>query len=235
MKNNLLTNILIAPNVISKEGVAFIIEHAKRQQKEDLSVFDPEQSNKSGNTKFSVDKKVRDTQMIDLEDIASEIIDLFRNVVTNVINPFYEFEVKDSELPQLLHYGIDGHYMPHCDGESLWKPPGNEPLIWRKSTDRDLSTVLFLNDEFEGGDFVFPELKVRVRPEPGMLVCFPSTHEYLHGVEPVTKGTRYSIVNWMTVKGFPSMEDETNMINHKYNIGIDKPISNKKEKTWLST
>ena len=235
MKNNLLTNILIAPNVISKEGVAFIIEHAKRQQKEDLSVFDPEQSNKSGNTKFSVDKKVRDTQMIDLEDIASEIIDLFRNVVTNVINPFYEFEVKDSELPQLLHYGIDGHYMPHCDGESLWKPPGNEPLIWRKSTDRDLSTVLFLNDEFEGGDFVFPELKVRVRPEPGMLVCFPSTHEYLHGVEPVTKGTRYSIVNWMTVKGFPSMEDETNMINHKYNIGVDKPISNKKEKTWLST
>jgi predicted 2-oxoglutarate/Fe(II)-dependent dioxygenase YbiX len=235
MKNNLLTNILIAPNVISKEGVAFIIEHAKRQKKEDLSVFDPDQSNKSGNTKFSVDKKVRDTQMIDLEDIASEIIDLYRNVVTNVINPFYEFEVKDSELPQLLHYGIDGHYMPHCDGESLWKPPGNEPLIWRKSTDRDLSTVLFLNDEFEGGDFVFPELKVRVRPEPGMLVCFPSTHEYLHGVEPVTKGTRYSIVNWMTVKGFPSMEDETNMINHKYNIGIDKPISNKKEKTWLST
>jgi predicted 2-oxoglutarate/Fe(II)-dependent dioxygenase YbiX len=138
-------------------------------------------------------------------------------------------------LPQLLHYGVDGHYMPHCDGESLWKPPGNEPLIWRKSTDRDLSTVLFLNDDFEGGDFVFPEFRVRVRPEPGMLVCFPSTHEYLHGVEPVTKGTRYSIVNWMTVKGFPSMEDETNMINHKYNIGVDKPISNKKEKTWLST
>ena len=235
MKNNLLTNILIAPNVISKEGVAFIIEHAKRQKKEDLSVFDPEQSNKSGNTKFSVDKKIRDTQMIDLEDIASEIIDLYRNVVLNVINPFYEFEVKDSELPQLLHYGIDGHYMPHCDGESLWKPPGNEPLIWRKSTDRDLSTVLFLNDEFEGGDFVFPELRVRVRPEPGMLVCFPSTHEYLHGVEPVTKGTRYSIVNWMTVKGFPSMEEETQMINTKYNIGGNTPIANKKEKTWLST
>ena len=190
MKNNLLTNILIAPNVISKEGVAFIMEHAKRQKKVDLSVFDPEQSNKTKNTKFSVDKKVRDTQMIDLEDIAGEIIDLFRNVVTNVINPFYEFEVKDSELPQLLHYGVDGHYMPHCDGESLWKPPGNEPLIWRKSTDRDLSTVLFLNDDFEGGDFVFPEFRVRVRPEPGMLVCFPSTHEYLHGVEPVTKGTR---------------------------------------------
>ena len=235
MKNNPLTNILIAPNVISKEGVEFIMNHAKRQKQVDLSVFDPEQSNKTGSTKFSVDKKVRDTQMLDLEDIADEIIDLYRNIVMNVINPFYEFEIKDSELPQLLHYGTDGHYLPHCDGESLWKPPGNEPLIWRKSTDRDLSTVLFLNDDFEGGDFVFPELKVRVRPEPGMLVCFPSTHEYLHGVEPVTRGHRYSMVNWMTVKGFPSMEEETTMINHKYNIGVDKPIANKKDKTWLST
>lgn len=235
MKNNPLTNILIVPNVISSEGVAFIMDHARKQKQVDLSVFDPEQSNKSNSTKFSVDKKVRDTQMIDMEDIASEIIDLYRNIVVNVINPFYEFEIKDSELPQLLHYGIEGHYMPHCDGESLWKPPGNEPLIWRKSTDRDLSSVLFLNDDFEGGDFVFPDLKVRVRPEPGMLVCFPSTHEYLHGVEPVTKGHRYSMVNWMTVKGFPSMEDETSMINHKYNIGSNKPIINKKDKTWLST
>jgi hypothetical protein len=114
--------------------------------------------------------------MIDLEDIAGEIIDLFRNVVTNVINPFYEFEVKDSELPQLLHYGVDGHYMPHCDGESLWKPPGNEPLIWRKSTDRDLSTVLFLNDDFEGGDFVFPELNRRVW-EPGDFILHLTGYE----------------------------------------------------------
>lgn len=235
MKNNLLTNILIVPNVISSEGVAFIMDHARKQKQVDLSVFDPEQSNKTNSTKFSVDKKVRDTQMIDMEDIASEIIDLYRNIVMNVINPFYEFEIKDSELPQLLHYGIEGHYMPHCDGESLWKPPGNEPLIWRKSTDRDLSTVLFLNDDFEGGDFVFPDLKVRVRPEPGMLVCFPSTHQYLHGVEPITSGHRYSMVNWMTVKGFPSMEEETAMINDKYNIGSNKPMINKKDKTWLST
>ena len=235
MKNNPLTNILIVPNVISKEGIAFIMEHVKNQKQTDLSVFDPEESNKTNSTKFSVDKKVRDTQMIDLEDIAGEIIDLYRNTVVNIINPFYEFEIKDSELPQLLHYGIDGHYLPHCDGESLWKPPGNDPLIWRKSTDRDLSTVFFLNDDFEGGDFVFPDLKVRVRPEPGMLVCFPSTHQYLHGVEPITSGHRYSMVNWMTVKGFPSMEEETAMINDKYNIGVDKPIANKKDKTWLST
>ena len=81
-----------------------------------------------------------------------------------------------------------------------------------------MSTVLFLNDDFEGGEFVFPELKIRVRPEPGMLICFPSTHEYLHGVEPVSKGTRYSMVNWMTIKGFPTMEEESKLIYDKYGV-----------------
>ena len=46
-------------------------------EKVNLSVFDPEKSNKSKDTKFSEDKKIRDTQMLDLEDIASEIIDLY--------------------------------------------------------------------------------------------------------------------------------------------------------------
>ena len=32
--------------------------------------------------------------------------------------------------------------------------------------------VLYLNDDFEGGDFIFPDHHIRVRPEPwdvGML------------------------------------------------------------------
>lgn len=217
MKENLLSNVLIRPNVISKEGVQFFMDHIRNKKSIDLSVFDPEESNRTGQTKFTVDKKVRDTQMVDVSDIMDQIIDLYRDIVVNIINPAYEFEIRDSEAPQLLSYSVGGHYMPHVDGQSMWKAPDGD-LFWRKSTDRDLSTVLFLNDDFEGGDFVFPELKVRIRPEPGMLVCFPSNANYLHGVEPVTKGVRFSMVNWMTVKGFPTLEEETRMINDKYGI-----------------
>ncbi len=120
----------------------------------------------------------------------------------------------------MLSYGIGGHYRPHIDGESLWQTPDGE-LIWKKSIDRDLSIVMFLNDDFEGGDFVFPDLKVRVRPEPGMMVCFPSNHHYKHGVEPVIKGTRYSIVCWATVKGFQSMVEQNKQLSQKYGIEIN--------------
>ena len=197
MKNNLLSKILIVPNVISSDGVNFIINHAKKQDTlTDLSVFDPSKSNATKSTKFTVDKKVRDTQIIELETISDEIVDLYRNIVSNVINPFYEVEIKDSEIPQLLHYGIGGHYKPHCDGESLWKPPGNHPIIWRKSTDRDLSTVLFLNNDFEGGEFAFFDREFKYKLEKGDALLFPSNFMYPHEVMPVTKGTRYSIVTW---------------------------------------
>ena len=217
MKHNPLSQILIQPNVLSKDGLAHMLDYIKTQPEIDLSVFDPEKSNLTGNTEFSIDKKVRDTQLVEMGDLFDPIVDLYRNIVKNIINPFYEFTIRDSEMPQILKYQVGGHYSPHVDGESLWKSPDGN-VMWRKSTDRDLSTVIFLNDDFEGGDFVFPEFRIRIKPEPGMLICFPSTYQYLHGVEPVTKGVRYAMVNWMTINGIPSMAEQEAELMNKYNI-----------------
>ena len=219
MINNPLTYVLIEPNVVSPEGLKEIVEHAKSSPEQDLSVFDADETNKSGETKWRVDRKTRDTQIIEFGPLFPKIEQLFREAVKNVINPFYNVEVSSSEVPQLLSYGIGGHYKPHIDGESIWVTPKGEK-IWKKSTDRDLSTVLFLNDDFEGGDFIFPDLNVRVRPKPGMMVCFPSNHHYTHGVEPVTRGHRYSIVTWSTVKGFKSMEQVNKDLSDQYGVSV---------------
>ena len=144
---------------------------------------------------------------------------LLRHAVKEVINPFYGIEIDSSEVPQVLSYGVGGHYKPHIDGESIWVTPKGEH-IWKKSTDRDISMVFYLNDDFEGGDFIFPEHHIRVRPEPGMMVCFPSSHHYMHGVEPVTRGKRYSIVCWATVKGQPSMEEINNQLSQQYGVPV---------------
>ena len=220
MIENPLSYILVKPNVINEQGLQEIINHIRSSPATDLSVFDPNKSNSTGGTEWVVDKKMRDTQIVDYLPIQDKIIDLFKNTVKEIINPFYGIEISESEVPQMLSYGIGGHYRPHIDGESLWQTPEGE-LIWKKSIDRDLSIVMFLNDDFEGGDFVFPDLKVRVRPEPGMMVCFPSNHHYKHGVEPVTKGMRYSIVCWAQVKGFQTMEQQNRQLSQKYGIEIN--------------
>lgn len=220
MIDNPLSYILIRPNVINEQGLAEIRNHIERTDKTDLSVFDPQKSNSTGQPEWRVDKDIRDTQHVEMGSLFPKIEQLFKDTVREIINPFYEVEIIESEIPQILSYGIGGHYQPHVDGESLWKTPKGE-LIWKKSTDRDISIVLYLNDDFEGGDFIFPDHKIRVRPEPGMMVCFPSNHHYKHGVEPVTKGKRYSIVCWATVKGFVTMEQQNEELSKRYGIVVN--------------
>jgi predicted 2-oxoglutarate/Fe(II)-dependent dioxygenase YbiX len=220
MLENPLSYILIYPNAINEFGIKEIRSHIERTNKTDLRVFDPNKSNETGEKEWIVDKNIRDTQHVEMGPLYSNIIDLCKRTVKEIINPFYEIEILESEIPQILSYSVGGHYRPHVDGESLWQTP-NDELIWKKSMDRDLSMVFFLNDDYEGGDFVFPDLKVRIRPEPGMLVSFPSNHYYKHGVEPVTKGNRYSIVCWASVKGFQTMEEQNRELSQKYGILIN--------------
>lgn len=220
MIDNPLSYILIRPNIINEHGLRELREHIERTNKTDLSVFDPQKSNQTGGKEWVVNKQVRDTQHVEAGPLFPKIVDLLKSTVKEVINPFYGIEILESEVPQILSYGVGGHYSPHVDGESLWQTPNGE-LIWKKSTDRDISMVFYLNNDYEGGDFVFPDLKIRVRPEPGMLVCFPSNHHYRHGVEPVTKGQRYSIVCWATVKGFQTMEQQNRELSQKYGLNIN--------------
>lgn len=218
--NERLANILIQPNIVSKQGLKFLTEHALSAPAEQMGVFDAEKANQTGEDHpGKIDLSTRNVKCADILSIVSEIKELYNNIVHQVINPFYSFKIRDSEMPQLLVYEPGGHYKAHFDAVAKWKCPDGE-IIWKKSIDRDISTVLFLNDEFEGGDFVFPELRVRVRPEPGLLIAFPSSQHYLHKVEPVISGTRIAMVNWMTVQGFQTKAEQDKELSDKYGIKV---------------
>ena len=71
-------------------------------------------------------------------------------------------------------------------------------------TPRKLSLTIQLNpsSDFEGGEFALYEGEKPTEPpmQQGKMVMFPSY--VLHEVKPVTKGTRYSLVCWVTGKPF---------------------------------
>ncbi len=217
---NPLCNIFLCPNALNEGGLKHLNDYISKTETQDLSVFDPKDTNTAEKTKYTVKKDVRDTQLVPMnEDIEVPMRNTYIDIVKNLINPFYDIEVDSSEQPQILSYSVGGHYKPHVDAESVWVTPDGEH-IWKKTSDRDISTVLFLNDDFEGGDLVFPELKIRVRPEPGLLVCFPSNHFYVHGVEPVTKGKRFSIVNWLKIRGTPWVKEINEDLSKKYGVDV---------------
>jgi predicted 2-oxoglutarate/Fe(II)-dependent dioxygenase YbiX len=217
--NDLLSNVLIQPKVITKDGIDFLLNHMKNSHQEQMGVFDPDATNETQERQSKIDLTARNVKCADLLPVFPQVKELLDNVVENVINPFYGFKVRDSEEPQLLCYEPGGHYKPHVDAEGLWTNPDGTQ-VYKKTIDRDLSTVLFLNDDFEGGCFTFPDLRVTIRPEPGLLICFPSSRWYRHGVEPVISGHRYTLVTWMRVQGFETKEEQDRKIEEKYGIKV---------------
>ncbi len=58
-----------------------------------------------------------------------------------------------------------------------------------------ISIVGFLNDDYEGGEFLFSR-KHEIPLKAGDILLFPSNFMYPHEVKEVTKGARYSFVAW---------------------------------------
>lgn len=54
-----------------------------------------------------------------------------------------------------------------------------------------LSVVLYLNSNYEGGELYFKNQNIKIKPEAGSLIAFPSINPYFHESLPVTSGTKY--------------------------------------------
>jgi predicted 2-oxoglutarate/Fe(II)-dependent dioxygenase YbiX len=63
---------------------------------------------------------------------------------------------------------------------------------------REFASIIYLNDNYEGGNLVIPELKLVNRPKKGQLVTFRGG-KLFHGVTTITKGTRYTSICWFKV------------------------------------
>jgi hypothetical protein len=55
------------------------------------------------------------------------------------------------------------------------------------------SCTLNLNQDYEGGEFRFFDGKKKISLKTGDSIFFPADIIWVHGTEPITKGTRYSI------------------------------------------
>lgn len=62
----------------------------------------------------------------------------------------------------------------------------------------DIATLVYLNNDYVGGDIYFPEYGISHKPEPGDLLCFPDNPDYVHGVKAISDGIRYTTPRWFT-------------------------------------
>lgn len=54
------------------------------------------------------------------------------------------------------------------------------------------AALIYLNDDYDGGELCFPLHDIKIKPKPGTLIMFPGTCMYLHEVKEILSGHRYT-------------------------------------------
>lgn len=123
----------------------------------------------------------KDEQLFISSQLFGALDDTLKHYSTQVY-PFAEKNIKSREhTMHLLKYNQTGHLPAHQD---------------QGVSTRVLSVLLYLNDDYEGGEIEFRHSGIKFKPEPGSVLFFPSNFLYVHEVYPVTKGPRYALPNW---------------------------------------
>jgi predicted 2-oxoglutarate/Fe(II)-dependent dioxygenase YbiX len=141
-----------------------------------------------------INQKARTNYHLGITSMAEQNV----SAAQNVHNQMYMLLLA-STFPYIKKYGMQ---------ESLWHE-GYNMLRYRggqeytahydgsTATGRSLSAIVYLNNDYEGGYVEFTNFGVKIKPEPGMLLLFPSNYAYTHIAHPVTDGTKYAIVTWL--------------------------------------
>jgi predicted 2-oxoglutarate/Fe(II)-dependent dioxygenase YbiX len=95
--------------------------------------------------------------------------------------------VFDDEGYDLLRYTKGQGYTEHVD---------HQPGVTGVHARRVVSFIAYLNGDFTGGELSFTRHGIQLKPEPGMVVCFPSNWAYPHACLPIVRGVKYAAVSW---------------------------------------
>jgi len=173
-----ITNVAVFPNHISNEGCSKLIETYSQDS------IDKELPYIGGNFE-KIDRNIRDVERVMLPQNVGIGATLTATGL-NANHYWWKYNITHANQTELLIYKPDGHYNPHVD-----------TFHAHSDETRKLTALAFLNDDYEGGKFFLNSDGNLIYPpqEKGTVLIFPSY--MVHGVEPVTKGIRYSAVTWL--------------------------------------
>ena len=135
---------------------------------------------------IALDEEVRRVASVDVEADTVAELGVRLDACRDEIGRYFGVTLTDREGLNVLRYGAGGFYMPHVDRA--------ESDAWPAAARRQIAIVVFLNDNFSGGELCLIDVRIDVAPREGLLVAFDAG--MLHEVAPVRQGTRDVLVDW---------------------------------------
>lgn len=177
-------------NVLPYEVIGSLIKYLSKIKFVPTSVIKP--------TGEEVDKKVRNVETYAINECKNYTDTHWHNLLCWAIKKHFKLYTSSFKCGtsasrvtslEILKYEKDMFYKIHTD--------------YHLTAPRTVSTIMYLNNDYEGGttsffDPITGEKIYEAQPSPGKLIMWPSNFMYPHSADPVTKGTRYVVVSWIS-------------------------------------
>ncbi len=176
-------------NFMTQEEIDFLEQAAKS-----LTIWDVTEShvNENGTVTYDSDywkDRVATQPTLDKNDprISPIVAGLFQRLKP-IVEEFYNVEVIPTGTT--IVKWLPGQFQnPHADKELHEGPDAGTPNDF---PNYDLSSLFYLNDDYEGGELYFPLQGVQFKPKKGAAYFFPGDKNYIHGVTEIKNGVRYT-------------------------------------------
>jgi prolyl 4-hydroxylase len=183
-------------NVLTAAECAKIIKISEEYGFKDSKVF--------SNGKHEVDTKYRTSRTVWISNKRDPL--MVR--ISELTHLLTELPIENQEHLQVAKYEEGGRFVPHfdvCTDNSETCEKNNKGAGQRIAT-----LIMYLNDEFKGGETSFPNIGLSIQPKRGKAILFWSTDKYEriheeaeHQGMPVLEGQKYICTKWSHVRAYP--------------------------------
>ena len=122
-------------------------------------------------------------------------IDLFNSIVLSLNSPV-SFMFKEEHILKQTYYSVmksNSKNEIHLDN---YYYDENGKLKAKDGYSQDKSAMLYLNDDYEGGELYFPNQDFFIKPKVGTVIFFEGDSNKPHGVKEVVSGERCNVITF---------------------------------------
>lgn len=144
--------------------------------------------------------EVSDNKVLDLSDLqaiprcrdVAKMLNDKGHLLKGLIEEDFGCEISPEALGTVVSFHLGWTLPLHCDSWSNLPTHSGYPS-------RDISSVVYLTGDFDGGNLVFPNLNIQIEPIAGSVVYFPSGEDCMHTVTEVVSGDRWACTSFWNI------------------------------------
>ena len=192
----------MTPNQIEKHIWLYENVLTKKECEAFIDKYEQTLAFKKGHALFR--EKVEEMEIPTYDPSDVDYDDITYQLWSDVDEFIYKFSEKVLHL-YFENYMLATYEYEYCGCKMLYYPPFSyspthydDELVASDGSPvgvaRPITLVVFLNEDFEAGDLIFPDQNVAIKPKQGAIAVFPASYMYPHTTTPTCGRARYVLL-----------------------------------------